>query len=853
MTILSAKNTPRNSYTATSSQTDFTIGFEFFAVADVKVYKNGTLMTYNASPSSNTTYKITGTASASDSAYEFGAGGTVTFGSGLAADDEVVIIRDIAVERTADFVPSGAFDITTLNTQLDTMISMIADTQQQTDRSVKLLDTDTVSATVTLPAKATRASKVLSFDSDGNAESTVSTTGLSTLSGITSDITTVAGISSNVTSVASNATNINTVAGNNSNITTVAGVSGDVTTVAGVSSNVTTVAGISSNVTTVAGISSAVSTVASDTSNISTVASGISNVNTVAGSISNVNTVASNVSGVNSFAERYRVGSSDPSSSLDAGDLFFNTTSNTLKFYDSSSWNVIASTFSIDGASDTNLTSPADGALLLYDTGTSKFIDNVVSGDATLADTGALTIADNAITTAKINADAVTGAKIADDAINSEHYTDGSIDTAHIADNQITNAKMADDSVGSAELIDNSVGAAALNISGNGSSGQMIVSDADGSFSYADVSSAYNYVAVSGTTPALDLSAGNFFNQGALTGNTTVSFSNVPTQAQWSYTFAGALVNSFDIANATNTSNSYSSSGAGYAGNYGLAILDNGTKLYIGAMSGTASSNLIRQFTLTTAYDITTATHVRDFNVNKTYLIGFTFKPDGTKFYTSHFAGSDQDTIAEFTMSTAYNISTASLTDTFSTASQIGAGDLRGVKFNHDGTIAYAWDTGSNVIYQYTCSTAYDLSTISYANKSFSVGSSLFDIEFNSDTTKMFINHSSGTNADEFRRYSLSTASDISTASYDSVNFDYSSISTSINNLFFAKNGTKLYISEAGQVIYELDTGSGATITLPAAVQNTPSEAVQSTGRYTYQFWTADGGTNVFISNEEKV
>jgi hypothetical protein len=70
MTILSAKNTPRNSYTATSSQTDFTIGFEFFTVADVKVYKNGTLMTYNASPSSNTTYKITGTASASDSAYE---------------------------------------------------------------------------------------------------------------------------------------------------------------------------------------------------------------------------------------------------------------------------------------------------------------------------------------------------------------------------------------------------------------------------------------------------------------------------------------------------------------------------------------------------------------------------------------------------------------------------------------------------------------------------------------------------------------------------------------------------------------------------------------------------------------
>jgi len=42
---------------------------------------------------------------------------------------------------------------------------------------------------------------------------------------------------------------------------------------------------------------------------------------------------------------------------------------------------------------DTNITSPADGAMLLYDTGTSKWIDNVMSGDATLADTGALTLA----------------------------------------------------------------------------------------------------------------------------------------------------------------------------------------------------------------------------------------------------------------------------------------------------------------------------------------------------------------------------------------------------------------------------------------------------------------------------
>ena len=49
---------------------------------------------------------------------------------------------------------------------------------------------------------------------------------------------------------------------------------------------------------------------------------------------------ASNITGVifNSFAERYRVGSSDPTTSLDAGDLAFNTTASALKYYNGSSW-----------------------------------------------------------------------------------------------------------------------------------------------------------------------------------------------------------------------------------------------------------------------------------------------------------------------------------------------------------------------------------------------------------------------------------------------------------------------------------------------------------------------------------
>jgi len=142
------------------------------------------------------------------------------------------------------------------------------------------------------------------------------------------DVNTVAGISANIT----------TVAGNDANITTVAGVSSDVTTVAGISSDVSAVEDIAANVTTVAGISSDVSTVAGVSSDVTTVAGVSSNVSTVATDIANVNTAATNISDINNFANRYRIGATDPTTSLDAGDLFFNTTSNTLRFYNGTAW-----------------------------------------------------------------------------------------------------------------------------------------------------------------------------------------------------------------------------------------------------------------------------------------------------------------------------------------------------------------------------------------------------------------------------------------------------------------------------------------------------------------------------------
>ena len=60
----------------------------------------------------------------------------------------------------------------------------------------------------------------------------------------------------------------------------------------------------------------------------------------------------------------------------------------------------------------------------------------------------------------------------------------GSVDTAALANDAVTKDKMADNAVGAAEIIDNSVGAAELNVVGNGTAGQVLTSDGDGSMSW---------------------------------------------------------------------------------------------------------------------------------------------------------------------------------------------------------------------------------------------------------------------------------------------------------------------------------------------------------------------------------
>ena len=82
-----------------------------------------------------------------------------------------------------------------------------------------------------------------------------------------------------------------------------------------------------------------------------------------------------------------------------------------------------------------------------------------VSGDVTIASTGAVTIANGAVEHVMVAADAIDSDNIADNAINSEHYTDGSIDRVHLAADIIDGTKIADDVINSEHYVAGSIDA----------------------------------------------------------------------------------------------------------------------------------------------------------------------------------------------------------------------------------------------------------------------------------------------------------------------------------------------------------------------------------------------------------
>ena len=254
-----------------------------------------------------------------------------------------------------------------------------------------------------------------------------------------------------------------------------------------------------------------------------------------------------------------------------------------------------------------------------------------------------------------------------------------------------------------------------------------------------------------------------------------------------------------DIANASYDSVSFSIS-TQEAAPQALYVKPDGTKFYI---IGT-TTDTVYQYSLSTAWDMSTASYDSvSFSVasQEAGPGSLFFKDDGTKMY---IAGSSGDDINEYTLSTAWDVSTASFDQATSISANVAT--ARGLYFKDDGTKVFVVDQSGQDISEFSLSTAWDSTTISYT-QAFSISTQDTNpqaVYFNPDGTKMFV--AGNTNTTVFQ-YSLSTAWDVSTASYDSISFSISSQDTGFTGLFFKSDGSKMYTtSNVSDTIFQYST-----------------------------------------------
>ena len=217
-----------------------------------------------------------------------------------------------------------------------------------------------------------------------------------------------------------------------------------------------------------------------------------------------------------------------------------------------------------------------------------------------------------------------------------------------------------------------------------------------------------------------------------------------------------------------------------------LVFNPDGTKMFVVGRDGKD----INEYTLSTGFDVSTASFVDSFDVRneETQPKGLAFNNDGTKMFV---VGYTDDEVLEYNLSPGFDVSTATFIDGFSVRSE----DLipSGLAFNNDGTKMFVVGQQDDDVNEYTLSTGFDVSTASFVD-AFDVSneeSSPLDLKFNHNGTRMFV---TGYNGKDVNEYTLSTGFDVSTASFvDS--FSVSSEESAPTGLAFNDDGTKMFVS----------------------------------------------------------
>jgi len=226
---------------------------------------------------------------------------------------------------------------------------------------------------------------------------------------------------------------------------------------------------------------------------------------------------------------------------------------------------------------------------------------------------------------------------------------------------------------------------------------------------------------------------------------------------------------------------------------FDIAWNNDGSRLYeLGA-----TGDNIHQYTLSTPFDISTASLSTSINSQDTFPQGIAWNDDGSRLYE---VGSNSNKIYQSTVSTPFDITTAS----FSTSINSQDSDPRGIAWNNDGSRLYEVGKNSDKIYQYTLSTPFDISTASLSTSINTQDTDSEDIAWNDDGSRMY---ELGGGSDNIYQYTVSTPFDITTASFST---SINSQSTAPRGIAWNNDGSRFYEAGAGiDKIYQFTVVTG--------------------------------------------
>ena len=267
-------------------------------------------------------------------------------------------------------------------------------------------------------------------------------------------------------------------------------------------------------------------------------------------------------------------------------------------------------------------------------------------------------------------------------------------------------------------------------------------------------------------------------------------------------TDAYVLLNPFDIAGGSYDSKSHSVSSQGTAAR-GVTFKTDGTKMYVTTNSNTD----IFQYSLSPAWDVSTASYdTKTFSVTtEAPAVGsIRFKPDGTKIYVGDNSG---DRVLQYSLSTAWDISSMSYdSKNLDTTAQDSL--QSGFFIKDDGTKVFTVGTSTNTVYQYTMSTAWDMSTATYDSKSLSVSAqdiTAQDVVLTPDGTTLFM---LGDQGNDVNQYTLSTPFDLSTGSTDSTTISVGGQEAIPQGFEMKTTGDKMYVVGNNNNVYQYSIGA---------------------------------------------